>query len=382
MTERLYYHDCTVREFDAQVVATEANKVYLDRTAFYPTSGGQPNDRGKLGGATVVDVIDEGDRIAHVVEGELPSGTVKGEVDWSRRWDYTQQHTGQHLLSAVFIEACGLETIAVHFGEEISTIELATPSVSAAQIERAVERANAVVFENRPVKIVFASAGDDLGLRRASEREGELRIVDIDGLDRSACGGTHVRFTGEIGPILVRKQEKIRGNTRLEFVCGMRAVRRAGADYEALAAAARAMSAQFEEVPALVKSTLEKVQELDKSRRKVAMELAQLQGRELYHGAAPDAAGLRKLVLREAITEDTRTRATAFASQPMAVLVVISENPPSVLVAASKDSGVNAGNLVKQAVTANGGRGGGSPQMAQGSVPDAEALQRVVTALA
>lgn len=379
MTQRLYYHDAYLCRFEAAVVAVDGQRVYLDRTAFYPASGGQPHDTGKLGGVRVVDVIDEEDRIAHLIEGAAPSGVVACEVDWARRLDHSQQHTGQHLLSAVFSEMFGLHTVAVHFGGDTATIELASASVTAEQMERAAERANEIVFENRAVTVRFAPASEDLGLRREVDRQGELRLVEIAGLDRSACGGTHVRSTAEIGPIAIRRQEKIRGNVRLEFVCGMRAIRRARADFEALSGVARALGSGLDEAPALVRANLDRVQELEKGRKKIALELEQMRGRELHQATPPDAAGLRRVVLREPITDDLRARAQSFTGQGRAVLVAICDDPPSLLVAASKDSGVNAGEMVKDAVTANGGRGGGSAQLGQGSVPDAEALQRVVS---
>jgi alanyl-tRNA synthetase len=381
MTERLYYNDAYLRKFEARVVDASGPKVYLDRTAFYPTSGGQPHDAGTLGGRAVVDVVDEGERIAHVIDGAVPEGLVECEVDWARRLDYTQQHTGQHLLSAVFAELFGLRTVAVHFGEEISTIELVTPQVGAEQVARAEQRANEIVFENRAVRVRFADPSEGVRLRRPVEREGELRIVEIVDMDVSACGGTHVRSTAEIGPVAVRRQEKIRGNTRLEFVCGGRAARRAKADFEALSAAARVLGASLEEVPGLVASLGERVAELDKQRKRTAVELERLLGRELYAATEAGADGVRRAVLREAITEDVRARAQAFASMPKAVLLIVSEDPPAVLLAASKDSGVNAGERLKAAVTAEGGRGGGNAQMAQGSVPGGEALQRAVSAL-
>jgi alanyl-tRNA synthetase len=381
MTDRLYYHDSYLRTFDATVIASDGNRVYLDRTAFYPTSGGQPFDRGTLAGVAVEDVIDEGERIAHVVSAAVPPGPIQAAIDWTRRFDHMQQHTGQHLLSAVFHDLFDMTTVAVHFGDESATIELAAPAVTPQQLARAEERANQVVFENRAVAVRFVTAAEDLGLRKASDREGELRIVEIADLDRSACGGTHVRSTAEIGPVLIRKTEKIRGNTRVEFVCGLRAIRRARADYDAISGVARAFSASIDEVPALVKTNIERVQEIDKARKKLAMELAQMQGRELYQATPAGDDGIRRVTVREAITDDLRTRAQSFTTQPKAVFVAICGDPPSLLVAASKDSGINAGEVVKNAVTASGGRGGGSATLAQGSVPDREALQRAVAGL-
>src|SRR5262245_36473468 len=156
MTERLYYYDCYLTEFRAQVVAASGDRIYLDRTAFYPTSGGQLFDTGTIAGARVVDVIDEGDRIAHVIEGDLGREYVECRLNWERRFDHMQQHTGQHLLSAVMAELFGFVTISVHFGDESSTVDLDTPSLNADQVRAAELRANQTVFANRPVTISFA----------------------------------------------------------------------------------------------------------------------------------------------------------------------------------------------------------------------------------
>jgi alanyl-tRNA synthetase len=238
------------------------------------------------------------------------------------------------------------------------------------------QRANALVFENRPVTVDFEHSSQATDLRKPSEREGELRIVSIDRLDRSACGGTHVRSTGEIGPILIRKLEKIRGNVRVEFLCGMRAVRRARSDYEALVQIARLFSAPLDDAPALVAAQLEKAQESDRARRRLATELAGARGRELYQATEPGAQGLRKVVRQvDAITDDVRAEAQSFAAGANAAILILSEHPPSALIAASKDSGINAGQWLKTALAGVGGRGGGSPAVAQGSLPSADLLK-------
>ena len=247
MTERLYYNDCYLREFQARVleVSDDGRRVLLDRTAFYPSSGGQPFDLGMLGGAVVVDVIDEDERVVHVVETPLAPGEVSGEVDWARRFDHMQQHTGQHLLSAVFEELFGIGTVSFHMGSVTSTIDVSAAALDAKQIERVEERCAEIVGEARPVLITFEDASADLGLRKASERTGTLRIVAIDGMDRSACGGTHLRTTAEIGAVAIRKLEKIRATTRVEFVCGLRAVRAARSDFRLLTDISRTLSRPF-----------------------------------------------------------------------------------------------------------------------------------------
>jgi len=257
-------------------------------------------------------------------------------------------------------------------------------ALTAAQIDAVVRRANDLVFANRSVTVAFEHASEAEGLRKASDRDGELRIVSIEGLDRSACGGTHVRATGEIGPVLIRKLDKVRGNVRVEFLCGARAVRRAQADYDALVKVARVFSSPLDETPALVAAQVEKLQESEKQRRKAASELATLQGRELYDNTAPNAAGVRRAVRRiakGAIDEELRLFAQGFTARPDAVFVALIEEPPTVLLAASKGGAANAGEILKPLLAAAGGRGGGSPQMAQGGVPSREALDSVAAAL-
>jgi alanyl-tRNA synthetase len=379
MTERLYYHDCYLREFSARVVETadQGRRVYLDRSVFYPASGGQPFDVGTLAGVVVREVVDEEDRIAHVMNEPLvpaAGAEMEGSIDWARRYDHMQQHTGQHLLSAVLEELFGAATIGFHMGAEVSTIDVSAATLDAGQIERVEERCAEIVSQARAVTISFEEGSGSLGLRKASERSGTLRIVSIQGIDRSACGGTHVRSTAEIGLVLVRKLEKIRGTLRLEFVCGGRALRRARADYRLLAEAGRKLSAPLENLPELVGGLIDKNKALEKTAQKLATELARREGRELYLATEPSAAGVRRLIQKGAIDEAMRVRAQAFSAGEKAVFLAICDQPPSILLAASPDSGVHAGDRVKAAVAAAGGRGGGNATLAQGSAPALEPL--------
>ncbi len=390
MTDRLYYTDSYLREFTARVQerSPDGATIVLDRTAFYPASGGQPCDAGAIQSLPVIDVADTDDgRVIHTLSAPLPAAAgdeVAATIDWTRRFDHMQQHSGQHLLSAVFEELFALRTVSFHLGAESATIDLEGGPVDAARVLAAERRANGIVFENRPVTVQFEDARQARGLRKPSDREGEIRIVTIADCDRSACGGTHVRSTGEIGPILVRKLEKIRQSVRVEFVCGTRAVARARADYEALNQVAQLFSAPLDEAPAMAAALLESARAAEKEQRRLALELAACRGRELYAAAAPDAAGLRRLTQRVArgSLEELRAVAQSFTAQPAAVFLAVLADPPSVLLAASEDAGIDAGKLVKAAVTAAGGRGGGNPRIAQGSVPDAARLEQVVARLA
>lgn len=383
MTDRLYYTDAYLRDFTARVVGRADDVVYLDRTAFYPTSGGQPFDVGSIGGAAVVEVVDEGERIAHRVAGAVAEGPVDCAVDWTRRYDHMQQHTGQHLISAVFEELFGLRTVSFHLGAESATIDVEGTAVVQRTLVEVERRANEIVYENRPVGVRFENAAEAQGLRKASDREGTLRIVSIEGLDRSACGGTHLRATGEIGVVLLRKTEKIRQATRVEFVCGGRAVRRARADYDALSKAGQLFSAALDDVPDAVAAQLEAVRAGEKARKKLELDLAAYRGRELYEQTAPAADGLRRVVqrLERGNLEELRAVAQNFTAQGKGVYLASLADPPSVLLATSADSGVDAGQLVKAAVSAAGGRGGGNARMAQGSAPSGEALAAVLAQL-
>src|SRR5215470_2574093 len=249
-TRRLYYDDSFQDNFAANVLACRPLSdviagqdatcwgVLLDQTHLYPTSGGQPNDLGKLGEANVVDVRDlEEGEILHVVDRPVPTGPVEGCIDWPRRFDHMQQHTGQHLLSAVLQERFGLPTVSFHLGESVSTIDLRGPQPSPQVLEGAGRAANAVVFEDRDITVRYGTAEQFVGMgaRKQVERTGTLRAIEIAGIDLQPCGGTHVRRTGQIGTILLRSCTKIRQDWRVEFLCGHRAEAAARRDFELLA---------------------------------------------------------------------------------------------------------------------------------------------------
>ena len=382
-TERLYYHDSYLREFAARVLerGPDGRRLYLDRTAFYPASGGQPHDVGWMAGVPVVEVVEEDERVAHLTAEPVEGPEVACRLDWARRFDHMQQHSGQHVLSAALVELFDVQTAGFHLGAEAATIDLATATLEPQQLAAAESRANEVVFENRPVRVSFEEASADLDLRKPSERPGRLRIVAIEGLDRSACGGTHVRATGEIGPILTRRLDRAHGGVRVEFLCGGRALRRARADFEALSRVARVFSAPLEEAAGLVEAQSEALQAAERARRKLAAEVAGFRGRELYAATAPDAAGLRRVLKtlpKGAIDDELRATAQSFTAQARAIYLAVIEDPPAVLLAASKDAGLHAGEALKAALARVGGRGGGSVTLAQGSAPSREALEQAL----
>ncbi len=384
-TERLYYTDSYLTRFRATVRhrSEDGRRVVLDRTAFYPTSGGQPFDTGRLGGRAVTDVVDDGETVAHLLDAPLLEDEVDGIVDWPRRLDHMRQHTGQHLLSAVLAELYGYQTVSVHFGAEYATLDLDAPQLTPDQLREAERRANAVVMENRPVSVSFEDAASVAGLRKASDRSGTLRVVTIADLDRSACGGTHVRATGEIGPILIRGAERARKQVRLEFRCGLRAIDRARRDLELLAGMAASASAGIDEVGALFEKQRVELAGAVSERRRLEEALHAYRAGELYHQAAPDAAGRRTIVLRDPPggAEALRGIAQAMTGLGNALFVGITTTPPTIVVAATADSGVDAGQRLKPLLAQAGGRGGGSARIAQGTAPSMDQLDSVVAAL-
>lgn len=384
MTTRLYYTDATLLDFDATIVGHDgdATRVVLDRTAFYPTSGGQPHDLGTLGGIAVLDVIDDDARIVHVLAAPLEGGTVHGQVDAARRRDHMQQHTAQHLLSAIAADVFGWETASVHFGSDHSTIEFDVADVTAAQCDELAARAQAAVQAALPVTVSFEAAADAVakGLRKPPARDGELRVVTIAGLDRSACGGTHVASTAAIGPLVLHGTERVRGHVRVAFLAGGRVLAHLAARDALVAMLARSLSCAEDELAELVPK---RQQELQLARTQLAALEGEVAGhrlRTLLEATTPDADGVRRVEHRAADESPTllRAMAQAVAAESNAVLIIVSVS--AVLLATSADSGVDAGATLKPALAAHGGKGGGSPRLAQGAVP-AEALEPLLDAL-
>jgi alanyl-tRNA synthetase len=384
MTDRLYYNDPYLQAFDASIVrvATRDGRVgvTLDRTAFYPTSGGQPFDTGMLGPWRVVDVVDEDDgSILHVVElGSqipnpespipIPGQSVRGAINWPRRFDHMQQHTGQHVLSAAFDRLFGARTVSFHLGTDNSTIDIAR-ELPAGDVAAAEDAANAVVWDDRPVAIKYVTAEEaaKLPLRKEPARGGMLRLIDVDTFDLSACGGTHVARTGAIGVIAVAGWERFKGGQRISFVCGGRALRAHRSLRDAIAASVRLLSVLPGELPV----TIERMQAeaKDQKRAMIALQndLAAFRAQEIAASAEATAAG--KLVGR-AVDGDANTLkslAAAITSRPgFIAILVTTASPALVVVARSSDVGISAQHVLSALLKEFGGKGGGRPELAQG----------------
>jgi len=374
VTERLYYTDPYLTEFDANVLSVEEHggrpAAVLDRTAFYPTSGGQPFDVGRLGDTAVVDVVDRDDGvILHIVEHSIPTGRVRGAVDWPRRFEHMQQHTGQHVLSAAFDRLVGARTESFHLGSGSSTIDL-TRVVSSAEIDRVEDEANRVVWEDRPVAIRFVDAEEAarLPLRKESVRTGTLRIIDVQDFDVSACGGTHVSRTGAIGSILVRSAEKFRGGSRVEFLCGVRALR----GYRELRGAIDGSIRLLSVLPAELAAAIERLQGNAKEARREITDLqVRLAGFEAdaLAARAEQTGGVKAVIapLEGWDQQGLKAIASAIASRPGHVAALFSLSAPAaVVIARSADLTIDSAAILKKLIERFGGKGGGRADLAQG----------------
>jgi alanyl-tRNA synthetase len=402
MTERLYYENSFVYDFDAKVVdvippsGNESRAaIVLDRTAFYPSSGGQVFDTGLLGfegrNAKVVDVAEAEDgSIRHYVDElpELKAGTeVHGSVDAERRRDHMQQHSGQHVLSAAFVHLFNMPTVSFHMGGDYCSIDLDTKAISQDQMEAVERLANEVILEDRPVEIRFVSHEDarDLELRKLplAERE-HLRLISIHDFDLSACGGTHVRHTGQIGCILLRKTEKVRQGVRVEFVCGQRAVKTARRDYTTLAECAGVFSSHMWEVPQQIRKAKEEAKSSRRQREQLLEELAEQHAARLLLETA--SVNGRKVILKTFVDRDLAyiklLAQKATRAEPNVVALLGTTSQPAVVTAASPGQSVDLGALLKPALGKHGGRGGGSKDMAQGGVSSAQAVECVLADIA
>src|ERR1700733_6146414 len=402
MSDRLYYADPSLASFEAHVsdireVSRNQGRslwqIALDRSAFYPTSGGPPPGPGlrtatSAGGALLEAPIlaveeDEQGEVWHTTAKPLLAGTaVRGYVDWARRRDHMQQHSGQHLLSAVVYRQLGAATVSFHLGEMTSTIDLAREAISQEEWERVEDAANEIIAQDsaitvrtlsRPEAEMLLAAGT---LHKLPEREGYIRLIEIEGIDLNACGGTHVRATGQIGGLLIRGTERVRQGIRVEFVCGMRAAGTARRDLATLTRAAAALSVGRIEVADAVDRLLAGGKASNKARQKLTEELAG------YHAANlllehPPGHG-RRVVRRTFTDRDANylkllaSRLVASSGETCVLLASTQEEPARVVVAASADLKIDCGSLVRGALAAYGLRGGGAPGMAQGQIPHAQ----------
>ena len=391
LTERLYYSDSHLIEFEARVIdVTERvsgwTAIILNRTAFYPTGGGQPSDTGTLDGLRVVECIDDGDRgVLHVVQGVTPpkDAIVRGRIDWPRRLDHIQQHTGQHILSQAFVTLFAAPTRGFRVLDTSCEIDVDLNEPAPEKIERAVELANNVIWEDREITIrnVTSQEAAELSLRKEPSREGELRLIEIDGFDLTPCGGTHAYRTGEVGMIAVRSWERAKGLTRIEFVAGTRAL----ADYRKANRSAREVAALFstgrEDIAQLASHMLEENKDLHRRIRILEEVAAEVEAAKLLANAA---GGVVTQVFEGRDAESLKKLAQALIANPGTIALLGSRDKDTarLVFARSSDAAGDMNLLMREACTMLDGRGGGKPELAQGGGKRVDQVEAVVNLLA
>ena len=398
MTERLYYSDSYLREFEARIVEKVFLEgrpgVILDRTAFYPASGGQPHDTGRLECLPVIEVIEREDKaVVHITAAEISASLGKkvcGEIDWARRFDHMQQHTGQHILSQAFLSLFEAKTVSFHLGEEVSTIDIDRAPLSLEELEEAEEAANAIVFEDRPVRASFLSEEElaRLPLRKMPAVEGPVRLVIIEDFDHSPCGGTHCRHTGEVGLIAIGKVERRGDQTRLEFRCGRRAL----ADYRRKNRAVNELAGSFSVGDWELPQAVARLREQEEAQRRAlhsAMEkLLDYEAARLVAGAE-DGDGFRlvQAIFQPGSTEEAlpwdaervRHLALRIVEHPSCVaLLGLRGDKARLTFARSKDLDFDMAALLREVSPLIGGGGGGQPYLAQGGGARTEGLEEAL----
>lgn len=389
MIERLYYDDSFLHEFDAQVLACEPEaarwRVRLDRTAFYPTSGGQPFDTGHLGAAAVVEVVDgENGEITHFTDQPVAAGAVHGTIDWPRRFDHMQQHTAQHMLSAAFIELFKFQTVSFHLGRGISTIDLVAPSIAPRQLEEAERRVNEIIFDDRSIAVRYGTAEElaAQGIRKKVDREGTLRVIDIDGFDRQPCGGTHLARTGQAGMLLVRRCERQKQNWRVEFVAGWRALAAARGDFVTLRQAAEHLGCGIAELPENVRKIQEERRASQRDAKKLTERLAELEAADLLarHTESSHDGKHRIIVFifDDAAASYLAILAAKIVATPNIRVILASRAATAIVLAQSAGLDGDMGALLRELLAPVGGKGGGSKAFAQGIVADASGIDNLL----
>jgi alanyl-tRNA synthetase len=385
VTRRLYFEDAYQREFVGRVLEQFVHQgkpaAVLDQTCFYPESGGQPSDRGRLGEAEVISALEDGSRVVHLLDRELSRREIRGNIDWTRRFDHMQQHTGQHILSQCFVEIVRGETRSFHLGEQGATLEIGISAISAEDLERIEARANEIVFEDREIKMYFvdAEAVKRVPLRRPPKKEGTIRVVEVDGFDFSACGGTHCRRTGEVGLVKIIRWDKIRNNLRFEFLCGQRARRDYTEKNRSILEISRKLSIREGDAAEAVEKTIQEAKYLRKRQRQLQEALTAYQAEE----AVKKAKGR---LIRATWTDRTPEEAKLLAlsiirlAERVVLFAVRSEARDHLLFACSEQLPLDMRELIPLVNSRVPSRGGGRASLVELVAEQGSDLEEVLSA--
>jgi len=396
LTKRLYYQDSYLKEFKAKVLKKikidNQPAVVLDETAFYPTSGGQPYDVGVIQDVPVVEVVEEGDEIIHILKEELKeeiNSEVIGKIDWGRRFDHMQQHLGQHILSGALMEIYGAETVSFHLGEKVCTLDIAKEKITEEEVKKTEECANKIIFNNRPVKCYFVEGEEELkklNLRKMPNRKRKIRIIEVENFDLSACGGTHCRVTGEVGLIKITKWEKRGEKTRLEFICGWRAWEDYFWKNELLKNISNKLTIKDSELGEAIDRMLEEQKEIRKELKEFKEKLQEYEARSLISKSSlvDDGIKIIKKVFEEKNFQEVigLVKGIINLDDNIVVLAGIKSKGEGegakILFACSRVLKYDMNGLIREAGKFIEGRGGGTPNFAQAGGKRAEGIHEAL----
>ena len=393
MSKRLYYEESYLQEFKGKIL--EKVKIdgkpalILDKTCFYPTSGGQPNDLGYIQGVPIIDVIEDNEKIIHVLKEGIKEGcgdTIIGKIDWERRFDHMQQHLGQHILSGALMKLWSAETVSFHLGEEVCTLDIAKEELTEEEAKKAEECANEIIFDNRPVKCYFVEGEEELkrlNLRKVPEKTGKIRIIEVEDFDLSACGGTHCRATGEVGMIKITKWEKRGEKIRLEFICGWRAWEDYFWKNELIKNISNKLTIKDSELGEAIDRMLEERKEIRKELKEFKEKLQDYEAKRLI-----DESSLRdnrikiiNKVFEENNFQEVRGLVQKIINLDDSVVVLAGIKSKGegegakILFACSRALKYDMNKLIREAGKFIEGRGGGAPNFAQAGGKKAEGIE-------
>ena len=388
MKELLYYQDVMLQEFDATIISkgtdeSDRHYVVLSNTAFYPTGGGQPHDTGTLNALEVIDVEKVDDEIRHYIEGDLSTldGVVHGKLNWPRRFDHMQQHAGQHILTAAFVELFNAQTVSFHLGSEQVTIDLAIETISEQQLAAAEARANDIILENRPIQTIWVTEQElgNYNLRKEVAVTGDIRLVIIPNFDYNGCGGTHPTSTGQVSTIKILGTEKMKGNVRVSFVCGQRVLTELGMRKKVLADVARQLSVPEIDAATALTKVLSTQKTTEKALAAAKEELLTYEAKALVNSEGVVTAAFNQRTMQE-LQKIARMIVT---EQKDVIALLVSENEGKLQFVAARGNNVSKSmkDVAQKALPLINGKGGGNDQMVQGGGDCAISKEELLAAM-
>lgn len=378
MRELFYYQDVMIQQFTAQVVRTgiEDTRPYivLSNTAFYPTGGGQPHDTGMINDLIVVDVEKVDDEIRHYVDGhvetlEAMAGVVTGKINWERRFDHMQQHCGQHILTAAFVELFDYPTVSFHLGTDLVTIDIEASAITEEQLAQVEKRANEIVLEHRPIETKWVSKEDlsKYPLRKDVSVDEDIRLVIIPDYDYNGCGGTHPTSTGQVSMIKIMGTEKMKKNTRVSFVCGNRVISQLAMRKNILSDVARQLSAPEESAADALRKILSDGKATEKALEEAKNQLLEFEAKELV--AVGSAAGVVAAAFEKRSVQVLQKLGRAVISQyEDGICLLVAENEDKLQFIAARGAQVEKSmkEISGAILPLINGKGGGNDAFVQG----------------